>query len=157
MRQTLLKFANACAFACESPCVAVRRDERESEDGRIILRRATGFADFNDAVHGTNAVGLDAADERVVVLLHKFAFADVIRAAFRAEDEEAVKPRPIIHLPRIAVVRVAHLGRTRNRLRLRRHAAIEELCIIDSHNGFPFDVCVANSRHADLIALRTSW
>jgi hypothetical protein len=39
-------------------------DERECEDGRIILRRATGFADFNNAVHGTNAVGLDAADAR---------------------------------------------------------------------------------------------
>ena len=36
--------------------VAVRHDEREGEDGRIVLRRATGIADFNDAVHGTNAV-----------------------------------------------------------------------------------------------------
>jgi hypothetical protein len=82
--------------------VAVRHDEREGEDGRIVLRRATGIADFNDAVHGTNAVGLDAADERVVVLLHEFAFADVIRAAFGAEDQEAVEPRPVIHLPRVA-------------------------------------------------------
>ena len=105
------------------------------------------IADFNDAVHGTNPVGLDAADERVMVLLHEFAFADVIRAAFGAEDQEAVEPRPVIHLPRIAAVRVANLGRTRDWLRLRRHAAVEELCIIDSHNGFPFDVCAANSRH----------
>jgi hypothetical protein len=138
-------------------CVAMRHNEREGEDRRIVLRRATGIADFDDAVHGTNAVGLDAADERVVVLLHEFAFTDVIRAAFRAEDQEAVEARPVIHLPRIAAVGVANLGRTRNRLRLRRYAAVEELCIIDSHIGFPFDVCAANSRHADLIDLRTSW
>jgi hypothetical protein len=92
-----------------------------------------------------------------VVLLHEFAFTDVKRAAFGTEDQEAVEARPVIHLPRIAAVRVAHLGRTRNRLRLRRDAAVEELCIIDSHIGFPFDLRVANSRHADLIALRTSW
>src|SRR6058998_1914773 len=50
---------------CVSLClrVAVRHDERESEDGWIVLRRAAAIADFNDALHGANAVGLDAAHE----------------------------------------------------------------------------------------------
>jgi len=77
--------------------VAVRHDERESEDGRIILRRATSIADFNDAVHSPKAIGLDAADKHVVVLLHQIAFGDVIRAAFGTEDQEAVEPRPESH------------------------------------------------------------
>ena len=137
--------------------ITVRHDEREGEDGRIILWRATGIADFNDTVHGTNTVLLDAADERVVVLLHEVAFRDIIRAAFGTEDQETVEARPVINLPHIAAVRVANLVRARDRQRLRRHAAVEELCIIDSHNGFPFDLRAANSRHDDLIALRTSW
>ena len=40
-------------------------------------------------------------------------FRDVIRATLGAEDEEAVEPRPIIHLPRKAATGVANLGRTR--------------------------------------------
>src|SRR5947208_3884612 len=31
--------------------VTVRHDQRQSEDGRIVLRRATSIADFNDAVY----------------------------------------------------------------------------------------------------------
>ena len=107
MRQTLARFWKARALAS---CVAVSRHERQREDSRIVLRRATGFADFNDAVHGANTVGLDAADDRVVVLLHQFAFADVIRATFGAEDQEAVEPRPVIDLPRVAAARVAPPG-----------------------------------------------
>ena len=74
---------------------AVRHDEREGEDRRIVLRRATAVTDFDDAVHGSNAVRLDAADKSVVVLLHEVPFDDVIRAAFRAEDQEAVEPGPV--------------------------------------------------------------
>ena len=86
-----------------------------------------------------------------MVLLHEFAFADVICAAFGTEDQEAIEACPVIDLPRIAAVRVADLIRARDGQRLRRHAAVEELCIIDSHNGFPFDLRVANSRHTDLM------
>ena len=58
---------------CKTPFPASRvhrsDDEGESEDGRIVLRRATAVVDFDDAVHGANAVGLDAAHEGVVVLV----------------------------------------------------------------------------------------
>src|SRR5207247_6137769 len=64
--------------------VAVRHDQRQSEDGRIVLRSTTVVADFNDAVHGANTVSLDATHDGVVVLLHQIAFGDVIRAAFGA-------------------------------------------------------------------------
>src|SRR5438128_5664425 len=47
--------------------VTVRHDERQREDGRIVLRRATRIADFNDTVDGANTVGLDAAYEAIVV------------------------------------------------------------------------------------------
>ena len=53
--------------------VTVRDGERQSEDGRIVLGRATGIADLNDAVDGTNTIGLDATDNRVVILLHEIA------------------------------------------------------------------------------------
>jgi len=82
--------------------VAVSCHQRQSKNGRIVLRRAAAIADFNDAVHGANTIRLDAANNRVVVLLHEIAFGDVIRAAFSAEDEETVEARPIIDLPRIA-------------------------------------------------------
>src|SRR5438552_8646966 len=62
-------------------------------------------------------------------------FGDVIRAAFSAEDEEAVETRPVINLPRIAAARIANLVRPRNRQRLRRGAAVEDLCVVDSHDG----------------------
>ena len=118
--------------------ITVRHDEREGEDGRVVLRRATGIADLNDAVHSADAVGLDASNERVVVLLHEVAFTDVIRAALGAEDEEAVEPRPVIDGPRVATAGVADLGRTRDGLRLRRRAAVEEFCVVDGHDGPPF-------------------
>ena len=51
---------------------------------------------------GANTIRLDAADKSVVVLLHEVPFADVIRAAFRAEDQKAVAPGPVIHVPRVA-------------------------------------------------------
>jgi len=51
-----------------------------------------------------------SAIKRVVVLLHEIAFGDVIRAAFRAEDQETVEPRPVIHLPGMAASRVADLS-----------------------------------------------
>ena len=35
----------------------------------------------------------------VVVLLHKFTFADVIRSPFRTRDQETVEARPVIDLP----------------------------------------------------------
>ena len=90
--------------------VAVSRHERQREDGRIVLRRATAIADLDDAVHGANTVGLDAADDRVVVLLHEIAFADVVGATFGAEDQETVEPRPVIDLPRVAAARVGAPG-----------------------------------------------
>src|SRR5437867_8185646 len=57
--------------------VAVRHDEREGEDRRIVLRRATSITDFNDAIHGANTISLDATHDGVVVLLHEIAFGDV--------------------------------------------------------------------------------
>jgi len=134
MRQTLPRFANVRL------CLrfAVRHDERECENGRIVLRRTARIADLNDAVHDANTICLDAADERVVVLLHEIAFADVIRAAFSAEDQEAIEPRPVIDFPRVAAARVADLGRAGNRPRLELGASVENLCIVDSHNDLSF-------------------
>jgi hypothetical protein len=137
--------------------VAVRYDESESEDGRIVLRRTTRIADFNDTVHGANAVGLNAAQDGVVVLLHQIAFGDVIRAAFGTEDEEAVEARPVIDLPRIAASRVANLVRTRNRLRLRRGAAVEDFCVVDSHDGLLSSDAPPTLGTIALFELRTSW
>jgi hypothetical protein len=139
MRQTLPRFANVRL------CLrfAVRHDERECENGRIVLRRAARIADLNDAVHDANTICLDAADERVVVLLHEIAFADVIRAAFSAEDQEAIEPRPVIDLPRVTVVGVANLARARDRLRLRRNTAVEKLCVINGHIS---PLCLQESR-----------
>src|SRR6266487_1900604 len=137
--------------------VAVRHDECQSEDGGIVLRRATRIADFNDAVHGANAVGLDAAHHDVVVLLHEIAFRDVIRAAFGTEDQEAVEARPVIDLPRIAAARVRHLRRPRNRLRLRRSAAVENLCVVDSHDGLLSSDAPPTLGTIALVELRTSW
>ena len=53
--------------------VTVRDGQREGENGRIVLRRASGIADLNDAVYRTDTVRLDATDNRVVVLLHEIA------------------------------------------------------------------------------------
>src|SRR5688572_14226154 len=144
---------------CVSLClrVTVRHNKCESEDGRVVLRRAASIADFNDAVHGANTVGLNAPHERVVVLLHQIAFGDIIRAAFGAEDQEAVELRPVIHLPRIATARVANLARTWNRLRLRRSAAVEDLCVVDSHDGLLSSDAPPTLGTIALVELRTSW
>src|ERR1051326_7114541 len=82
-------------------CLTVSCHEGKSEDGRIVLRRATRIADFHDAIDGANTVRLDAAHDRVMVLLHEIAFGDVIGAAFGAEDEEAVEASPVLDLPRV--------------------------------------------------------
>ena len=107
MRQTLARFWKARALASG---VAVSGHERQGEDGRIVLRRATAVADLDDAVHGANTVRLDAADDRVVVLLHQIALADVIGAALGAEDQEPVEPGPVIDLPGVAAARVGAPG-----------------------------------------------
>src|SRR4029077_13541909 len=132
-------------------------DQCHCEDCWVVLRRATAVADFDNAVHGTNTIRLDAADKRVVVLLHEFAFADVIRAAFGAEDQETIESRPVIHFPRVTAGRVANLGRTRNRLRLRRDASVEELCVVNSHVGLLFVSAPPTPGTFVCFALRTSW
>ena len=88
--------AQACERMSLRLRVTVSYSKRESEDGRIVLRRATRIADFDDAVHGPKTIRLDAAHQGVVVLLHQIAFGDVIRAAFGTEDEEAVEAGPVI-------------------------------------------------------------
>src|SRR5262249_19848221 len=123
---------------------AVGSHQSQREDCRIVLWHATAVADFNDAVHGTNTIRRDAANDRVMVLLHKVAFSDVIGSAFTAEDEETAKPRPASRSPRITSRRVRHLRRTRNWLRLRSSAAVEDLCVVHSHVGLLFCLCVAN-------------
>ena len=50
----------------------------ESEHGRIVLGSSTAFADLDDALDGANAVGLEAANDGVVILLHQIAFSDVV-------------------------------------------------------------------------------
>src|SRR5262249_50716075 len=95
---------------------------------------------------GTNTVLLDAAHDRVMVLLHQVAFSDVIGSAFSAEDEQAVETHPVIYSPRVTSRRVGELGRTRNWLRLRGSASIEDLCVVDSHVGLLSCLCVANFR-----------
>ena len=122
--------------------VAVCRHQRQGEDGRIVLGRATAVADLDDAVHGADAVGLDAADQRVVVFLHQIALADVVGAALGAEDQEPVEPGPVIDLPGVAAGRVRHLGRAGNRLRLRGGAAVEQTGVVDGHSGLlSFRMC----------------
>ena len=137
--------------------VAVRHDERESEDGRIVLRRATASLISTMRFTARMPSALMQRTMRVVVLLHQIAFGDVIRAAFGAEDQEAVEPRPVIHLPRIAAARVANLVRTRNRLRLRRGAAVEDLCVVDSHDGLLSSDAPPTLGTIALVELRTSW
>src|SRR5882672_286598 len=81
-----------------------------------------------EQMHGAPRV-TDESVKRVVVLFHEFAFIDVISASFGTEDQETIESRPVIHFPRVTAGRVANLGRTRNRLRLRRDASVEELCV----------------------------
>ena len=135
MRQTLARFWKASALASGA---AVSGHEGQREDGRIVLRRPAAVADLDDAVHGANTVGLDAADNRVVVLLHQIAFGDVVGATFGAEDQEPVEPGPVIDLPGVAAARVGHLGRARDRPRLRGDAAVEQICVVDEPCWPPF-------------------
>ena len=125
---------------------AVSGHQGQGEDGRIVLRRPACIADFNDAIHGANTVGLDAADQSVVVLLHEILFGNVIGAAFGSEDQETVEPGPVIHFPGVAAGRVRHLGRTRNRLRLRGDSSVEGLRVVNSHVSL-LHLYAANSRH----------
>src|ERR1051325_2118229 len=61
-------------------------DERQSEDRRIVLRRAAAVADFHNALHSAKAIRINAADNRIMVLLYELPFADVIRSAFCPEE-----------------------------------------------------------------------
>jgi hypothetical protein len=71
--------------------VTVGDGKRQNEDGWIVLGRAASIADLNDAVDGTDSVGLDATENRLVVLLHEIAFRDVKRASFGAEDKDVTR------------------------------------------------------------------
>ena len=143
--------ANAADLVQIRECVSFRRrvtvghHQCQSENRRLVLGRAAGRTDCHDLVHRAEAISLDAANECVVILLHEFVFGEVISASLRAEDQEAVEPRPVIHRPHISTVRVANLGRARNRLRLRCGAAVEDFCVINCHVSLPFIVCAANS------------
>ena len=68
--------------------IAMSHDEREGEDGGIVLGRTTGIADFNDPVHSANAVRLDATNDCVV--LHG--------RSLRVGEAEQVCVRPTVTL-----------------------------------------------------------
>src|SRR5205823_3649163 len=104
--------------------VAVSGHQGQGEDRGVVLRSTARIADFDDAIHGANTVGLDAADQSVVVLLHEILFGDVIGAAFGTEDQETVETGPVIHFPRVAAGRIRNLVRARNRLRLRGDSSV---------------------------------
>ena len=89
--------------------VAVSSHKCQRKNSRIVLRCTTAVADLDDAVHGANTVKLDAADNRVVVLLHQLALADVVGATFGAQDQEPVETGPVIDLPGVTPGRVGHL------------------------------------------------
>src|ERR1019366_4289445 len=59
---------------------AVSRHQGQRKNSRVVLRRPTATTDLDDALHGANTVGHDAADNCVVVLLHQVALADVVSA-----------------------------------------------------------------------------
>lgn len=115
--------------------VSVRGDERQGKDGWVVLRRAAAVADLDDAVHGANPVGFDAADEGVVVLLHEITLGDVVGSALGTEDQEPVEAGPVIDLPGVTPSGVGHLGRARDGLRLRGVAAVEQTGVVDGHSG----------------------
>ena len=77
--------------------IAMSSHQREGEDGRVVLGRTAAVADFHDPIHGADAVGLDAADQRVVVLVHQIALGDVVGAALGAEGQEPVQAGPVMH------------------------------------------------------------
>src|SRR5664279_1174863 len=130
----------------------------QRKNSRIVLRRPTAVADLDDALHGASTVGLDGADNCVVVLLHQVALADVVGATFGAENQEPVKPGPVVDLPGIATARVGHLGRARDRVGLRGDAAVEQSCVVKSHDGLLSSECAASPRHDCFgLELRTSW
>ena len=52
---------------------------------------------------------------------------DAIRAALRAEDQEAIEPRPVVDLECEAAGAVCDLRRARDRRRLRRLVLVEPL------------------------------
>src|SRR6185369_3114842 len=116
----------------------VSRCEGQRKHSRVVLRRPTAVADFDDALHGANTVQLDAADHCVVVLLHQIAFGDVVGSTLGAEDQEPVEPGPVVDLPRVATARVCHLGRARDWAGLWGDASVEELCVVNSHVGLLF-------------------
>jgi hypothetical protein len=113
----------------------VGRHECQRKDRRVVLRRTAAIADLDDAVHGANPVGFDAADEGVVVLLHEILLGDVVGSALGTEDEEPIQAGPVIDLPSVAAGRVGHLGRARDGLRLRGVAAVEQAGVVDGHGG----------------------
>src|ERR1051325_3587633 len=125
---------------------AMRSHQRERKDRRIVLRRATRIADFNDAIHNTNAILLDAANDCIMVLLHEIAFADVVSPAFGAKNQKTIESRPVIDFPRIAAARIPNLVRSQNWLRLRRSASVKQLCVVNAHVD-SFDLRAAKSRH----------
>src|ERR1051325_8854101 len=99
--------------------IAMRRGERQSEDGGIVLRRETAIRHFNDASDHALAVGLDAADDGVVVLLDQVLLADVVSATLGTEDQETIKSRPVVHCPTVATGVVGNLRRAGDGLELR--------------------------------------
>jgi hypothetical protein len=100
--------------------VADGRRHREREERRVVLRRAALARDRDDLGHRTVAVLRDRRLDGLGVLAGQRRLGRVVRAALRAEDQEATKPRPDVDRPSVAAGRVRNLARLRHRLR---HAA----------------------------------
>src|SRR3954470_2441504 len=99
--------------------VAEAGGHREREDRRVVLRGATLSTDPNDLVDCSRTVRVEAALDRLCVLAGECPLRRVVATALRAEDEEAVEPRPIVDRPGIAVGAVRDLVRIANRDPLR--------------------------------------
>src|SRR3954451_20650058 len=93
---------------------------RERVQRRIVLRRPTLGRDTDDLGDRTLAVLLDSLLDRLRVLARELPLRCVVRAALRAEHEEAAQPRPHIDRPGVTAGRVRSLALQRNPLR---HAA----------------------------------
>jgi hypothetical protein len=91
--------------------------QREGEQRRVVLRRAAGLADLNDARHRPLAVHRDGAQHRRGVLTRQHAIAGIVAAAFGPEDQEAVQPLPVIDREGVAAGRVRHGVGDRTHLR----------------------------------------
>jgi hypothetical protein len=82
--------------------LTVRHSERQSEDGRIVLRRATRILISTMRFTARTPSALMQRTRASWFCFTRSRSVMKYAAAFGAEDQEAVETRPVIDLPRIA-------------------------------------------------------